>query len=84
MLLKFLFYNILFLLLIHEDNIYQETLRCVVRLLSLPTFGKLTFSYDCLIRRERLTVGTASRNLVRGAFASRAEGRVKYLMPQET
>lgn len=51
MLLKFLFYNILFLLLIHEDNIYQENLRCVVRLLSLPTFGK--FSYDCLIR-ERL------------------------------
>ena len=86
MLLKFLFYNILFLLLIHEDNIFQENLRCVVRLLSLPTFGKLTFSYDCLIRKESLTVGTASRNLVlvRGAFASRAEGRVKYLMPQET
>ena len=51
MLLKFLFYNILFLLLIHEDNIYQENLRSVVRLLSLPTFGK--FSYDYLIR-ERL------------------------------
>ena len=81
MLLKFLFYNILFLLLKHKDNIYQETLRCVVRLLLLPTFGK--FSYGCLIR-ERLIVRTASRNLVRGAFASRAEGRVKYLMPQET